>query len=122
MTHKSQDMLSSDKNIQSIAQIIEALKDYLSLEKECLKFDIVDRLVRISTAVILFMVIFVLSVGVLFYSLGAFVAWMTPMVGEIFSNAIMAVALLILIIIAAMNRKGWIERPLTRFFANIIFK
>ena len=115
-------MLSSDKNIQSIAQIIEALKDYLSLEKECLKFDIVDRLVRISTAVILFMVIFVLSVGVLFYSLGAFVAWMTPMVGEIFSNAIMAVALLILIIIAAMNRKGWIERPLTRFFANIIFK
>ena len=115
-------MLSSDKNIQSIAQIIEALKDYLSLEKECLKFDLVDRLVRIFTAVILFMVIFVLSVGVLFYLLGALVAWMTPMVGEICSNAIMALALLTLIVFTALNRKGWIERPLTRFFANIILK
>lgn len=115
-------MLSSDKNIQSIAQIIEALKDYMSLEKECLKFDLVDRLVRIFTAVILFMVIFVLSVGVLFYLLGTLVAWMTPLMGEVYSNAIMAAALLVLIGIATMNRKKWIERPLTRFFANIILK
>ena len=40
-------MLSSDKNVESLARLIETLKDYIGLQKEYLKFDVIDKLVRL---------------------------------------------------------------------------
>ena len=34
-------MLSSDKNIESIARLVETLKDYIVLQKDYLKYDVV---------------------------------------------------------------------------------
>ena len=36
-------MLSSDKNVESIAQLIEILKHYLGLQTEYLKLDVIDK-------------------------------------------------------------------------------
>lgn len=115
-------MLSSNKNIQSITQLIENFKEYLSLEKECLKFDITDKLVRIVTSLIVFVSIFVLSIGVLLYMSFACVFWLAQYVGWFLSFSIMAGVFLFAIILVLCNRKKWIERPLTRFFAGIILK
>lgn len=115
-------MFSSDKNIQSITQLIEAIKDYISLEKECVKLDLIEKLVRLSSALIIFMLIFVLSVGVLFYLSFSFVYWMAPTIGWV--SAFMAVAAIffVLIIIVVCKRKLLIERPLTWLFADIFLK
>lgn len=115
-------MFSSDKNIQSITQLIEALKEYLRLEKECLKFDITDKLVRIFTSLIVIASVFVLSIGVLFYLSSAVACWLATYVGWFMSFSIMAGAFLLMIILVLCNRKRWIERPLIRFFAGIILK
>ena len=47
-------MFSNDKNIETIAQLVEALKDYVELQKDYLKLDVVEKAVRLLTAVSLF--------------------------------------------------------------------
>ena len=42
-------MLSSDKNVESIAQLIEVLKHYLGLQTEYVKLDVIDKVVRLLT-------------------------------------------------------------------------
>ena len=42
-------MLSSDKNVETIAQLIEALKHYLGLQTEYVKLDVIDKVVRLLT-------------------------------------------------------------------------
>ena len=43
-------MLSSDKNVENIAQLIEVLKHYLGLQTEYVKLDAIDKVVRLVTA------------------------------------------------------------------------
>ena len=43
-------MLSSDKNVETIAQLIEVLKHYLGLQTEYLKLDVIDKVVRLLKA------------------------------------------------------------------------
>ena len=43
-------MLSSDKNVETIAQLIEVLKHYLGLQTEYLKLDVIDKVVRLMKA------------------------------------------------------------------------
>lgn len=115
-------MLSSNKNIQSITQLIEAFKEYLSLQQECLKYDITDKLVRIATSLIVFASVFVLSIGFLLYMSFAFVFWLAERIGWFWSFSAMAGVFLFVIILVLCNRRKWIERPLIRFFADIILK
>lgn len=115
-------MLSNDKNVRSITQLIEAIKDYVSIEKQCMKLDIIEKLVRLSMALIMFMLIFVLSVGVMFYLSFALVHGLAPKIGWISSYLIVAAIFFILIMIVVCKRRLLIERPLTRLFADIFLK
>ena len=45
-------MLSSDKNVESIIELIESLKDYIVLKKDYLKYDVVEKMVKPSTALL----------------------------------------------------------------------
>lgn len=113
-------MLSSDKNIENITQLIEALKDYVSTEKEYLKFDIIDKVVRLATALTLTIVVGVLVVAVLFYLSFAAVYWMEPALGTAGSFAMVALFFFALLILIIAFRKPWIERPLVRMMAGIL--
>ena len=53
-------MLSSDKNVETIAQLVEVLKHYLGLQKEYVKLDIIDKVVRLLTAMALAVIFFLL--------------------------------------------------------------
>ncbi len=113
-------MLSSDRNLETLAQLIEALKDYIGLQKEYLKFDVIDKFVRLATALALAIVLFVLAVAILFYLSFAVVYAMAPAVGTAWAFAIVAIFFLAVFIVIVIFRKPWIERPLTRFMANIL--
>ena len=60
-------MLSNDKNVESIATLVETLKDYVVLQKDYLKYDVVEKLVRLSAALLLAFFIFGLVFAVVFY-------------------------------------------------------
>lgn len=113
-------MLSNDKNVESIAQLIEVLKDYLGLQKEYIKLDAIDKVVRLVTALTLAFVLTVLGIAVLFYLSFAVVYWLTPLVGTAWAFFIIALAFLVLLFLVFIYRKPWIERPLVRFLADIL--
>ena len=113
-------MLSSDKNVESIAQLIEVLKKHIGLQKEYLKFDVIDKTVRLLTAFTLFTIFFVLLIAMMFYLSFAIVYWMAPATGLGGAFAIVSGAFTIMLIAIFAYRKSLIERPLVRFLANLL--
>ena len=69
-------MFSSDRNIETISQLIVEIKRYVELRAECLQIDIVSKMSRLFTAIILFVVLFMLSaLAVMFMSMTAAAAF-----------------------------------------------
>ncbi len=113
-------MLSSDKNVESLTQLIEVLKDYIGLQKDFLKLNVIEKVVRIITALALTFVFVVLGFAVLFYLSFAFIFWIAPAIGTAWAFFLTAAFFLALLILVYSFRKPWIEQPLVRFLANTL--
>ena len=113
-------MLSSDKNVETIAQLVEIIKHYLGLQKEYLKLDIIDKIVRLLTFAALVVVFSVLLVAVLMYLSFAIAFWLASYMGTALAFLVVGVLHLLLILLVFFNRHAWIEKPLVRFFANLL--
>ena len=113
-------MLSSDKNVENIVQLAQLLKKYVELQKEYLKLDVIDKIVRLITALTLTIVLLLLGVAVLFYLSFACVYWLEPITGTALAFFIIAIFFLTLLLIVFLNRKTWIQRPLVRFLADVL--
>ena len=113
-------MLSSDKNVETLAQLVESVKSYLSLQGEYLKLNVIDKMVRLVTALTLTIVFVILGVAVLFYLSFALVYWLEPLTGTALAFFIMAMLFLALLVLVFIFRKTWIERPLVRFLADLL--
>ena len=90
-------MLSSDKNVENIAQLIEVLKHYLGLQTEYVKLD-----------------------AFLTYLSFAIAFWLATFTGTALAFFIIAILYLLLLILFYFFRKPWIEKPLVRFLASIL--
>jgi O-antigen/teichoic acid export membrane protein len=113
-------MLSSDKNVESIAQLVESVKNYVGLQGEYLKFNAVEKVVRLTTALTLAIIFIIIGVAILFYLSFALIYAMEPLTGMALAYLIMALLFLLLLIIVFIKRKSWIERPLVRFLSEIL--
>jgi len=113
-------MLSSDKNVESLAQLVENLKTYVGLQGEYLKLNVVDKMVRLIMALTLAVIFVILGVAVLFYLSFALVYWLEPLTGTALAFFLMAMLFLVLLLMVFIFRKSWIERPLVRFLANLL--
>ena len=113
-------MLSSDKNVENIGQLAQLRKKYVELQKEYLKLDVIDKIVRLITALTLTIVLLLLGVAVLFYLSFACVYWLEPITGTALAFFIIAIFFLTLLLIVFLNRKTWIQRPLVRFLADVL--
>jgi len=113
-------MLSSDKNVENIAQLIEVLKHYLGLQTEFVKLDLIDKVVRLVTAAALAIVFIMLIAAGLTYLSIAFALWISTFTGIALAFLIVALLYLLLLILFFIFRKPWIEKPLVRFLANLL--
>ena len=113
-------MLSSDKNVESIAQLTEALKEYVGLQKEYLELNAIEKIVRLVTALTVAVVFIILGVAVLFYLSFAVVYWLEPLTGLGLAFFIVSLFFAVLLALVFIFRKSWIERPLVRFMANTL--
>ncbi len=113
-------MLSSDKNVESVKELIESLRQYAILQKEYVKLDIIEKVVQLITALSLAVVLIILGVAVLFYLSFAVVFWMAPTIGTATAFLIVAIVFLLLLVVVFTNRKTWIERPLVRFMSQLL--
>ena len=113
-------MLSSDKNVESIAQLIEILKHYLELQSEYVKLDVIDKVVRLLKAATLAILFLFISIAVLMYLFFAIAFWLSAYIGLTKAFFIVAAIHLLIFILFIFNRKNWIEKPLVRFLAGLL--
>ena len=113
-------MFSNDKNVETIGQLVETIKHYIGLQKEYLKLDVVDKVVRLLTAFTITLVLLgLLTIVLIYLSFAAAFA-----LGTVWGNALafcaVAAFYLFLLFMFICFRKRWIEKPLVRFLASIL--
>jgi hypothetical protein len=113
-------MISSDQNVENIGQLINELKDYYLLQKEYVQLDVIDKVVRIVSVLLLGIIVFVLTLLVLFYLSFATVHWIEPVVGTGWAFAIVSGFFLLVLVIVVLLRKPLIERPLVKFLSETL--
>ena len=113
-------MLSSDKNVESIVQLVEVVKKYVGLQGEYLKLDVIEKVVHLSTALTLTLVFVILGVAMLFYLSFGLIYLLEPLTGTALAFFIISLLFLLLLICVFIKRKAWIERPLVRFLARVL--
>ena len=113
-------MLSSDKNIENIGQLVEVLKHYLGLQAEYVKLDVIDKVVRLLTAAALAILFFLLIVAVLLFASLAFAFWLGQHIGMAPAFMVVGGVHLLIIILFFVFHEKWIERPLVHFLANLL--
>jgi hypothetical protein len=115
-------MFSSNKNIESISQLIEEIKHYIGLQKDYVKLDVVEKTVVLLSALILWGLLLVLAAMVLFYFSFAAAYFLSDYIGFAGGFTIITAFCLLIFILVYAFRKKWIERPLTKFLANLLLR
>jgi hypothetical protein len=113
-------MLSSDKNVENIAQLIEVLKHYLELKGEYAKLTLLDKVVRLGTAIALAIVFIIMAVAVLLFFWIGIAFWLSHLIGLTAAFLFVSAAHLVLLLLFFIFRKSWIERPLVQFLASLL--
>jgi len=112
-------MLSSDKNVETIAELVEVLRHYLGLQKEYVKLDVIDKVVRLLKATALAILFFLLIIAVMLFLCIGIAFWLSQYTGFAGAFFIIASVHLGLLLLFVVFRKSWIERPLVRFLTGL---
>ena len=115
-------MFSNDRNIETIGQLAEAVKHYVGLQREYMKLDIIEKVVRLITVITLSAVLVLLLILFLIYASFAVAYALTPVVGTAVAFCIVATFYLVILLLFVLFRKKWIERPVVRFLASLLME
>ena len=113
-------MLSSDKNVENFGQLAKLLRHYLGLQKEYMKLDVIDKVVRLLTAAALAIVFFLLFIAVMLFLSLAVAYWLGESIGMAPAFCIVGGVHLLLLLLFFVYHEKWIERPLVRFLADLL--
>lgn len=113
-------MFSNDQNIETIGQLVETLKHYIGLQSEYAKLDIVEKTVKILTALTIMAIFCFLLMLMLIYLSFAVAYALANAVGMVGAFAIVAAIYLFILFLFLIFRKQWIERPLVKFLASLL--
>jgi len=115
-------LFSNDQNIETIGQLVEVLKHYIGLQSEYMKLDVVDKVVRLLTAITMVIVFSVLLILALIYLSFAAATALTPLVGMPLAFTIVAGAYLFILILVWTSRHQLIEKPLVQFLTSLLMQ
>ncbi|MBQ6062875.1 MAG: phage holin family protein [Prevotella sp.] len=113
-------MFSNDRNIETIGQLAEVLKHYVGLQKEYVKLDVIEKVVRLITVLTLSLIFAFLVMLMLIYLSFAAAYALTPHVGAVAAFSLIAGFYLFILVLFFIFRKRWIEKPLVRFLASLL--
>ena len=113
-------MLSSDRNVETITQLIEMVKHNVELRKEYAKLDIVEKVVRLLSAAALALTLTFISVAILLFASAAFAVWLSSYIGLTCSLLCVAGFYLLFLLLVYGSRKSWIERPLVKYLSRML--
>ena len=115
-------MFSNDKNIETVGQLIEVLRHYIGLQNEYLRLNIVDKVVRLITALLIAGVVLLLIMIILIYLSFAAAYALAPIMGHAAAFCLVAGFYILLFLLFLAFRKNWVEKPLVRFLAGMMMQ
>ena len=115
-------MFSTDKTIETIAQLVEVVRHYIGLQTKYMKLDVIDKIVRLLTALVMVgLLSLLLFLGLIYLSFAAAYA-LQPVMGVALAFACIAGVYFAALLLFVWFRKQWIERPLVRFLAGLLMQ
>lgn len=115
-------MLSSDQSVETIAELIEAVKHYLGLQTEYVKLDVIDKLVRLLTSAVLIIIVLLMLVVVLVSLSFSLAYWLADFMSLPVAFLLVAGGQLLLLLLVTTLCRPWIEKRLVRFLAALMLK
>ncbi|MGL4851661.1 MAG: phage holin family protein [Phocaeicola sp.] len=113
-------MFSDKQNIDNLEELFVELKAYIQLRQEHLKFEIVEKITTLVSAILLALVLLILCGMVLFYFALAVAYILAPLVGGLATSfTIISGAITCIVILIILFRKTLIVKPLAKFLANL---
>ncbi len=113
-------MFSTDNNVETIGQLVEVLKDYIGLQKEYVKLDVIEKVVRLITVVTVAAIITASILTIVIFGSFAAAYAMSPKLGMAGSFCVVAAFYLALFLLIFVFRKQWIEKPVVKILASIL--
>lgn len=113
-------MFSDDQSIETLQQLFLEFRKYLKLQKEYTILEVTEKVSKLISALILFLVIVILGTVALFYASFALAYILEPLVGSLMlSYSILACFHILLVIVAIIYRKQLIINPMVNYIARI---
>ncbi len=114
-------MLSSEKNIDTISQLISELHKYAHLRVELLKVNSISIASKLLSAFVLGSILFVFTALAIMLLSMMCVTALTALTGNgTLAYAIVIIVYLLLAFIIYLRRTQWIERPITHFLVKLL--
>ena len=115
-------MLSSDRNIDTLTQLFEAVKHYLGLQAEYAKVIVIEKAIRLLSAAALTVILFLMFLAVLLFLSMSVANWLSTLIGYTWAMLVMAGAYALLMLMVYCFRKSLIEKPIVRFLARLLLE
>ena len=115
-------MFSNDSNIETIAQLVEQAKKYITLKGEVFRLSMVEKIVRLLTAIAMIIVLMILFLLARIYFSFALAFALGSVLGNVWGFIIVGAIYLLMLLVLLAFRKAWIERPLVRFLASMLME
>ncbi|MBO5061116.1 MAG: phage holin family protein [Prevotella sp.] len=115
-------MFSNDRNIGIVGRLIEMFRHYIGLQNEYLRLDVIEKVVRLITGLLIFSAMFLFIVIILIYLSFAAAYAMGPHIGYPGAFCIVAAVYIIIVMLFFLFRKTWIEKPLIRFITGLLME
>ena len=115
-------MATKSGYINSFTQLFTEVKDYMKLQDDYVKIDIVEKITKILSMLLFILVVLVLAMGLLFYLLFSLAYILGPEIGFVSSFAIIAGIYLILLVVIVAFRKSLIINPLLRIIVGMFYE
>ena len=113
-------MFADDGSIENFQQLFVDFKQYLVLQKEYTKLEVIEKLTILLSASILIILLITLGMIALFYLLFAVAYALGPLVGGLtVSFCIIAAFNVLLMLIVYVYRKKLIINPMVKFVAGL---
>lgn len=113
-------MISNDRNIETIGELVEALKRYIDTKKDFWKLDLIEKVVRLFTVLTLMAVLALTLLMVLIYVSFAVAYALAGPMGNVGAFLCVAGFYVLLFLLLVVFRKQLLERPVVRFMVGLL--
>lgn len=115
-------MVSSDKNIEIIGQLVKLLKHSIGLQADYLKLDVMEKTVKVITAILLIAILTLIIIVILFFISLSVALALGEVIGYPAAFGAIGAFYILVFILFVIFRKDWIEKPLIRFITSLLIE